>query len=241
MRRGRYQSLQLRTQRAFASGFSFLASYAYVASKAQWFFDEQDEYDGTLTWMNFGVTQSGGSGAPTVASDPRHRFVSAGSWEIPVGRGRRLGASLAPALDHIVGGWQVSGIYTYTSGAPLIFTRNAIAPASVTTLGGIGTSSYWFDITGFAKQAAYTRRINPWYYDGLLGPGFKNLDLSLSKRISLTERFKLVVRLDAFNALNGMNWVNPQLNETASDFGKTSNQLTGYYGRQLQYSARIEF
>ena len=241
MRRGRYQSLQLRTQRAFASGFSFLASYAYVASKAQWFFDEQDEYDGTLTWMNFGVTQSGGSGAPTVASDPRHRFVSAGSWEIPVGRGRRLGASLAPALDHIVGGWQVSGIYTYTSGAPLIFTRNAIAPASVTTLGGIGTSSYWFDITGFAKQAAYTRRINPWYYDGLLGPGFKNLDLSLSKRFALSERFRLQVRLDAFNALNGMNWVNPQLNETASDFGKTSTQLTGYYGRQLQYSARIEF
>ena len=41
--------------------------------------------------------------------------------------------------------------------------------------------------------------------------------------------------------LNGMNWVTPQLDETKSDFGKTNTQSTGYYGRQLQYSARIEF
>ena len=241
LRKARYQSLQLRAQRAFASGFSFLASYAYVASKAQWFFDEQDEYDGRLAWMDFTVTQSGGSGAPQVTSDPKHRFVSAGAWEIPIGRGRRLGSNIAASLDHLVGGWQVSGIYTYTSGAPLIFTRSMIAPASVKPIGAIGTGSYWFDTTGFARQASYTRRTSPWYYDGLVGPGFKNLDLSLSKRFALSERFRLGVRIDAFNALNGMNWVTPQLNETASDFGKTYTQLTGYYGRQIQYSVRLEF
>ena len=241
MRKARYQSLQLRTQRAFESGFTFLASYAYVTSRSQWFFDEQDEYDRALTWMDFSVTQSGGSGAPTVTSDPRHRFVSAATWEIPVGRGRRFGSAVTPVLDHIVGGWQISGIYMYTSGAPLIFTRNAIAPASVKTIGETGTGSYWFDITGFAKQAAYTRRTNPWYFDGLLGPGMKNLDLSIAKRFPLAERVGLQVRFDAFNSLNGMNWATPQLNETASDFGKTNAQLSGYFGRQLQYSARIEF
>jgi hypothetical protein len=241
MRKARYQSLQLRTQRAFDHGFSFLATYGYVRSRAQWFFDDQDEYDRKLTWMDFTVTQAGSSGAPTVTSDPKHRFVSAGSWEIPVGRGRQFGSRVAPVLDHIAGGWQISGIYTRTSGAPLIFTRNAIAPASVKTIGQVGTGSYWFDITGFAKQAAYTRRTNPWYFDGLLGPGSRNLDLTLSKRFVLTERFSLQVRLDSFNALNGMNWATPQLNETASDFGKTNAQASGYYGRQFQYAARLEF
>ena len=38
-----------------------------------------------------------------------------------------------------------------------------------------------------------------------------------------------------------MNWANPTLTVTASDFGKTNAQAVGYYGRQLQYSARIEF
>jgi len=241
LRKARYQSLQIRMQRPFHRGFSLLASYAFVSSRSQWFFDEQDEYDGLLSWMDFSVTQSGGSGAPSVASDPKHRFVSAGAWEIPIGRGRMLGQNMSGVLDQIVGGWQLSAMYSFTSGAPLIFSRNMIAPSSATQIGDIGSGSFWFDTTGFAKQAAYTRRTNPWYYDGLNGPGYSNLDLSLSKKFALTERFKLEVRLDAFNALNGMNWVTPQLDETKSDFGKTNTQLTGYYGRQIQYSARIVF
>ncbi len=241
LRKARYQSLQIRMQRPFHRGFSLLASYAYVSSRSQWFFDDQDEYDGSLSWMDFTVTQSGGTGTPSVTSDPKHRFVSAGAWEIPIGRGRMLGGNMSGVIDHIVGGWQVSAMYSQTSGAPLIFTRNMIAPSSVTQIGEIGSGSYWFDTTGFAKQAAYTRRTNPWYYDGLNGPGYSNMDVSLSKKFTLTERFRLEVRLDAFNALNGMNWVTPQQDETKSDFGKTNTQLTGYYGRQLQYSARIEF
>jgi hypothetical protein len=38
-----------------------------------------------------------------------------------------------------------------------------------------------------------------------------------------------------------MNWANPTVSITASDFGRTNAQATGYYGRQLQYSARVEF
>ena len=32
----------------------------------------------------------------------------------------------------------------------------------------------------------------------------------------------------------------PNLTVTASDFGKTNTQASGYYGRQVQYSARVE-
>jgi hypothetical protein len=67
------------------------------------------------------------------------------------------------------------------------------------------------------------------------------MDLSLTKKFAITERIKASIRLEAFNALNGMNWATPQLTVTASDFGKTNTQLAGYYGRQVQYSARLEF
>ena len=116
-----------------------------------------------------------------------------------------------------------------------------IAPGSVSKLGGIGTGSYWFDTTGFAAQPSFTRRSNPWMYDGLVGPGFKNMDMALAKRFRIREGVRVGIRLDAFNAFNGMNWAAPNLTVTASDFGKTNTQLTGYYGRQLQYSARLEF
>ena len=41
--------------------------------------------------------------------------------------------------------------------------------------------------------------------------------------------------------LNGMNWGNPNLTVTASDFGKTNTPLSGYYGSQIQYPARLQF
>jgi hypothetical protein len=233
--------VQLRAQRAFANGFTFLATYDYVWSKAQWFFAAQDEYDKKMTWYDFTVTQSGGAGNPSVTADPKHRFVTATTWDLPIGRGRRFGPAMSRAADFVVGGWQLSGIYTYTSGAPLIFSASIIAPASVKKLGNIGAGSYWFDTTGFASQVSFTRRTNPWYYDGLVGPGFKNLDMALSKRFAINERVRVAIRLDGFNALNKMNWASPNLSVTASDFGKTNTQLAGYYGRQLQYSARLEF
>jgi hypothetical protein len=240
-RKARYQSFQLRLQRPFQNGFSFLVSYAYVKTESQWYFDPVDEYDGKLTWMPFSVTQAGRTGAPVVFSDPAHRLAAAATVELPVGRNHRFGSNMPAVLDAIVGGWQISGVFTYQAGAPLIFTNAMVAPDTVTQTGDVGSDKFWFDTTGFARQPAYTRRTNPWTYDGLNGPSFKNLDLTLSKRFKLVGRAKLQLRLDAFNALNGMNWANPTLDVTRSDFGRTNAQAVGYYGRQLQYSARIEF
>ena len=242
LRSARYQSFQIRGQRAFSHGLSLLATYAYVTSRSQWFFDTQDQYDNKLTWYDFSVAPSGGAGNPTPVTDPKHRFVSSATWDLPIGHGRMLGSHMAKAADFVIGGWQVSGIYTYTAGPLLLFSTAITAPADgVKKIGCQGSGCNWFDTTGFAALPSFTRRTNPWYYDGLNAPGFKNLDLALTKKFPIKERYKLGIRMDAFNALNGMNWAAPQLSVTASDFGKTNSQATGYFGRQLQFSARLEF
>jgi hypothetical protein len=240
IRNARYQSLQFRLQRPYSNGYSFLAAYAYVTQKAQWFYDEVDEYDGALTWMDFSVTQSGRTGAPAVAADPKHRVAAAFTFDLPVGKDRKWGAGMSSALDAILGGWQISGIFNYTSGVPLIF-GTMVAPTSVNKVGEVGKDKYWFDVAGFVRQPAFTRRSNAWYYDNLTGPNFKNLDLGLMKTFKLNQRVRMQVRIDAYNALNMMNWANPTVSITASDFGRTNAQATGYYGRQFQYSARVQF
>ncbi|NWG13740.1 MAG: hypothetical protein HXY20_09415, partial [Acidobacteria bacterium] len=229
----RNQSLKVRLQRPLRQGFSFLASYAYVVAKSLVFYDNQDQYDflwsndtGHLTWADDGYG--------------RHRVVASGTVGIPVGRGNAFGANMPRALDLVVGGWQLAGIYTYRAGQILQFGA-MVAPQSVKKIGGVGSKQYWFDTTGFTTLPAYTRRSNPLYYDDLRGPSYSNLDAVLSKKFNIRENLRLEFRLEAYNALNGWNWANPTLTITASDFGRTNSPAAGQLGRRLQYMFRLEF
>lgn len=222
----RNQSTQIRLQRAFSNGHSFMASYAHVIANSQTFYDEQDQYDMKLTKVN----------------DPNstHRFVGVGTFGVPFGKGQRFGANLPKIGELALGGWQLSGIYTYRNGQLLQF-GGMVAPQSAKQLGGTGASQFWFDTTGFGRLPAFTRRANPLYYDNLRGPSFSNLDAVLSKRFAVHERFRPEFRLEAYNAFNVVNWANPVTNVAASDFGRTNALVGGNAGRQLRYALRVEF
>ena len=255
LRKSRFQSFQVRLQRPFANGISVMLTYGYNTQRTQVYYDNQDEYDGALTWVDGNYSPAGGTPAVRAdglnnyantgtgmnyAIDPMHAFRAAFTADLPFGRGRAVGGEMNKALDAVVGGWKLAGTFRYDSGSKLVFGAMA-APTEVEKVGGIGRDTFWFDTTGFAQQAAYTRRSNPWYYDDLTGPSFQNLDLSLAKRFQFKSRYNLWLRLEAYNALNMMNWANPTLTVTSSDFGKVTAQAAGYYGRQLQYSLKFEF
>jgi hypothetical protein len=50
------------------------------------------------------------------------------------------------------------------------------------------------------------------------GPAYTNWDFSLAKSTKLTERFNMLLRVDAFNVLNHPNFTNPTLPTFAVDF-----------------------
>jgi hypothetical protein len=52
------------------------------------------------------------------------RFVAAVNYDLPVGRGKLLNVE-SRWLDEIVGGWRLNGIYTYQTGAPLLFLNGS--------------------------------------------------------------------------------------------------------------------
>ncbi len=65
---------------------------------------------------------------------PLH-FSIAPIWEIPIGRGRKLGGSMPKVLDAFVGGWEITGQYNIQSGVPVVFNA---------------TDSFFFDGKDFA-------------------------------------------------------------------------------------------
>jgi hypothetical protein len=58
------------------------------------------------------------------------------------------------------------------------------------------------------------------------GPGFIEPDLSLSKTFALTEKLALHVKMDAYNAINRVNLLQPTMDMASSSFGKSTDQLT---------------
>ena len=108
--------VQIRLQRPFSNGFSFLRVVRLRRREVAEVLRHPGPVRRHLTWIDFSVTASGRTGAPTVTADPQHRFVGAATVEFPIGRGR-VRLATCPRLDAFVGGWQLSGTYTYRSGA----------------------------------------------------------------------------------------------------------------------------
>jgi hypothetical protein len=49
----------------------------------------------------------------------RHQFNANWIWLLPFGRGRAWGHDVGGALDAFIGGWQLFGLYRWTSGFPV--------------------------------------------------------------------------------------------------------------------------
>ena len=65
----------------------------------------------------------------------------------------------------------------------------------------------WYNPAAYADPAQYT--FGNAGRNSLLGPGYGEVDLSLTKTFAITEGVRLALRWDAFNALNHVNLATP--------------------------------
>jgi hypothetical protein len=222
--RNRYQALQLQVQRPFLNGFNMVIGYNYNRERNEEYYDEQDFFLDNLTFQ------------PAV--NPRHRITGAAIYQIPFGKGRKYGSSMNKMADGLFGGWALSGIFTFNTGQFLRFPAYLVdGDPSIDN----PTKEKMFDTSKFRVQPAFTRRTNPLQYDGVKGMAFKNLDLTLAKEFNITERVTFELRMEAYNATNTFNGALPSVAFGTSAFGRVTNQLAGYNGRQFQYSGRFRF
>jgi hypothetical protein len=221
-----------------------------------------------------GITQTGSGfqnprnldGDYTVdAIDVTHRGTIAALYDLPFGTNRRF-LSHFGALDRLVGGFQYNVIMTAESGRPLgltgasnqgIATRPNLVPG-VSVVSSHRSRSEWFNTAAFVDPPDYTFGNAPRYYSQVRGPGTLNFDMSIFKATRITERTSLELRLEAFNALNHVNLMQPNTTFVAgapanpsdptgegggnsssnSNFGQV---LGSQNARQVQLGAKLRF
>ncbi len=218
-----YQSLQIKLQKRFTNGYSFLAGYNYHREQDQVYYDSVAQYLNKWSWVDGGTA--------------RHRLTISGTWETPFGRGRQFLSSSSHLVDAVLGGWNLTGLMTYQSGAPVKFTGVQVSGDPGSNL----TSGTYFNTSVVHLLPGFTEETNPWYYPGVTGPRLFNVDASLVKDFHLTERIKFSLRMDAFNALNNLNLNSPNMSVGAATFGRSTDVLNNTFGRQLQLGLRVAF
>ncbi|HEY1948041.1 MAG TPA: TonB-dependent receptor [Bryobacteraceae bacterium] len=165
-------------------------------------------------------------------------------WELPFGRGRRVGANMPKWADYLAGGWELNTTVTAQSGDALTF-GDVLFNGNIKNIPlGSGPSIYnWFNTSGFvtasALQLANNVRTFPLRLAGVRGPGQDVWNIGVDKYFSLTEHVRLQLRGEGYNAFNHANFKDPILTPTSSQFG----QITGQngYAREIQVAARIVF
>jgi hypothetical protein len=184
--------------------------------------------------------------------DVPHRFVASYIYDVPF-----LKTSANRALRYFVAGWQVAGVTTLQSGAPVNVTIaadvanigisglqrpnliGAVPELNCQTEASTKNQINCFDPSAFAMPAAFTFGNAP--RDVLRGPKWVQTDLSLAKTVALATSLRVELHIDIFNAFNNVNFANPNAVFGSASFGRISALAIGANMRQMQIGARFLF
>jgi outer membrane receptor protein involved in Fe transport len=234
--RSSYHSMQLKYERRFTRGLSYMFGYVFARN--------MDEYGASLT---DNPTPFAPKGYDRGRSQLENRHIATWNsiWELPFGRGRRFGSGIHPALNVILGGWEFSNIYGFASGGPLtLIVGGATLGNGLNTRPNLvgdphvddPTVARWFDTTAFVAPAA--RVFGNAGVGVIEGPGNHSLDTALLKNFHFSESRYVQLRWEMFNATNHVNLNDPGLTLNTATFGV----ITGAGpARQMQFALKIVF
>jgi hypothetical protein len=190
-------------------------------------------------------------------------------YSLPFGRGQKMAADASPALNTLIGGWHVSGVFRWTTGFPITIDNgftwatnwniegdaepNGPPPVASNPknaiVNGVGIGP---DI--FKDPAAALAAFRPEWpgesgvRNNVIGEGLFNIDTGVSKDFSLGEGRRVEFSWQAFNTTNSVrydvrgpvgNSAQPSLSYDASEFGKYLTTMTT--PRFMQFALRFIF
>jgi hypothetical protein len=168
--------------------------------------------------------------------DERQVFTFSALAPLPFGRGKAIGSNMPAWANEIVGGWQINTITSLSSGQPFSITTGdyyyngsnggvaGIESASLTNFANasqrpkyIKSQKEWFDTSLYTHPAV----VNPngqqstfiapgnTHRNDMVGPAYKDVDLSLFKDFGLSHGVIAQLRAEVFNLTNTPAFTNP--------------------------------
>jgi len=247
-----YNSLQSSLTQRVSHGLEFVVNYTY--SKAL----------GNASNADLGSQNNDGfrdSRYPNAEHGPldidvRQRFVASYLYDLPFGPGKRF-ATRIRAVDQVLANWNWSGILTLSTGGWFTVTdgnsdfANSDGQQRPDYVPGVKATSKPCIPGTFFNTCAF-QNPNPGSFgnvqiNSLQGPGEKNVDFSLLKKISLGGARNLELRAEAFDVFNHPNFEfaapGPQNSINSTIMGTPSfGYLTGAQDpRLLQFAAKFSY
>ena len=259
-----YHAMQWTARKRFGGGNQFDINYAFSKS-IDWGsgVERDDEWNLTGFIINAWMPRQNISVSDW---DMRHQFNMNGIFQLPVGRNRRWAGGIGRGLDAVIGGWQLAGVWRWTSALPG-YVYNGRAWPTGWNLAGYGTPTgpLQTQMGSFKDAPAISGNPGPNIFadpqkamdsyaltlpgdsgirNTLRGDGFFAVDGSLSKRFTMpyAESHSLQFRWEVFNLTNSVRFDPASISNfltISGSFGKYSDVLTN--PRVMQFGLRYEF
>jgi hypothetical protein len=266
-----YNALQATLRHQMSHGVQFDLNYTYSKSIDLCSDAERLGNSGSLNFN--GGCQMFNAWSPNLFRavsdfDTTHQVNANWIVDLPFGRSRAIAAHVNRGVDAVIGGWQLSGLFRWTSGFPYtIFNNPADYPtdwywegAAMPTVAHVKSGAYHLangNVNLFPDPATAENVFSPalpgqvGVRNFVRGDGFLGIDLGLSKRWKMpwNENHSLALRWEVFNVTNSTRFdFNDQNSSSASEsnnsiavpnFGNYSHLMTN--PRVMQFALRYEF
>jgi hypothetical protein len=207
-----YHGAYAKVEQRLSRGLSYLVSY----TRSRLVDDASSVFDASILTgpvANYPVADSFNRRLERDYStgDIPHVLVASAVWDLPFGTSRPRSAS--GVVGALVNDWTITGVLTLQSGVPVAVTQttnnNAFAGFGTqrpnligdpTLPAGERSVSRWFNTGAF--QAAPQFTIGTSSRNPVRGPGYRNLDVAIMRRLPLSSNRALEMRAEVFNVTN---------------------------------------
>jgi len=236
-----YHGLQVRGERRFSRGFSFLTSYSWSHAIDQ-SYGTNESIPGTTNGIqnrDCWRCERGNAGF-----DYRHRLVNSFLWDIPTP------SAWKGPVAVLLKGWSFNGAVQYQSGFPFSVTQTGnsqntdagpqrpdLVPGQIPKLtGGASDPDRWFNTSAFRVASQKFGDIGR---NILTQPAIKAWDVGIFKHFNVREGHRVQFRFEAFNLFNTPQFGAPNAALGAPAFGQITG--TNLDSRQLQFGLKYLF
>lgn len=185
-------------------------------------------------------------------------------YRLPFGKGQMLAENAGTVLNELIGGWNVSGVFRWTSGFPITVDNGPAwatdwniegdaepngPPPAMATQKNLIVNGQYVGPSMFPNPVAAIGAYRPdWpgesgVRNNVFGDGMFDVDTGVSKNFSLGEQRRLEFSWQAFNALNSVRYdvraAQPDISSSPALFGQYTSTLTT--PRFMQFALRLVF